>query len=340
MRKNVFSFVWANFFLRFYACIFFEPKMLRSVISIALISAAASSTRPYRWIAPEETPDEHISSLLGRTTFLPILPLKRYNSWAPLFISVQVEFPLEDLEPSSGVWLFLNPLGSDDVLWTTAFGPPAIPGIIHLDRSGRRKFRTEFTIGPPSEYKLIDGMMGVNRRSRFVSQYPAFAIDRIGGAIVLGASAIHHVCDGRIVTAALIDSEFWDMHGKLNGREVVLRVGLGSKSASSSLEVPSAVLNEYIASLNRDTSITPRGIDITHGCDDGIVLPELTIELSGSFFTVPMMEYLFFGDDGSCEVRIVESKWEENVFVLGRWFLRSNYAVQFNHHDAVFKICY
>jgi hypothetical protein len=334
-----------EFFLRFFACTFFEPKMRRSVISIALISAAAASTRLtrlYRWIAPEETPDEHISSLPGRTTFLPILPLKRYSSWAPPFIPVQIEFPLEDLELRSGVWLFLNPLGSEDVLWSTAFGPPAsqIPGIIDLDRSGRRKFPTEFTIGPPSEYKWIDGIMGANRRSSFVSNFPAFAIDRIGGAIVLGASAIHHVCDARIVTAALIDSEFWDMHGKLNGQEIVLRVGLGSKSASSSMEVPSAVFNEYIASLNRQTSITPRGIDITHGCDDGIVLPELTIELNGAFFTVPMMEYLFFGDDGSCEVRIVETKWEENVFVLGQWFLRSNYAVQFNDHDAIFKICY
>lgn len=321
--------------------------MVRSVITIALISAAAASThitRLYRWIVPEETPtdrDTSIWSLPGRSYFLPTLPLKRYSSWAPLFIAVQVEFPLADLELRSGVWLFLNPLGSEDVLWSTAFGPQAsqIPAIIDLDRSGRRKFRTEVTIGPPSEYKYIDGIMGANRKSSFVTNFPAFAIDRIGGAIVLGASAIHRLCVARIVTADLIDSEFWDMHGKLNGQEIVLRVGFGSKSASSSLELPSAVFNEYIASIGHETSITSRGIDITHGCDDGIVLPELTIELGGAFFAVPIMEYLFFGDDGSCEVRMVESKWE-NVFVLGQWFLRSNFAVQFNHHDEVLKICY
>jgi hypothetical protein len=316
------------------------------LILFALIAGVPSSfTGLYRRVSPEETPYDGRWSHFGRSaSFLPTLPLKYSPSWAhPVIpVRIQIEYPLEDLELFPGVWLFFDFLGSQDILWTPAVLDPPVPrirGIIHLDWSGLRKFRTEFVIGPKGEYdESINGQMGGNRRSRFVSQYPAFAIDRIGGAIVLGATAIHRICDGRMVTAAVIDSEFWDMHGKLNGREVVLRVGFGSQRAGK-LELPSAVFAAYIASISRDISFTSRGIEITNGCDDEFVPPGLILKLRGALMIVPMMSYMFIDDDGSCELRIAENT-RDDIFVLGQWFWSSIKAAQFNDHDEVFKICY
>lgn len=205
----------------------------------------------------------------------------------------------------------------------TASGIDSIDDRITGDVSRIRLTPSESFIpryGPSSRFFAV---VGANRNSAWVNRFPVFTITT-DELIVGGLEGIDWI------SADLIESDQWMFTGSVGTHPVVMTI----KSTVEGLEVPSEVYNEIVRRVFAEDSIfSARNLSFDGPCEKRF--PIVSFTMGSAILTVPLKK-ISNSISGRCYVQIRVN--QDNLFVLGTWFIEMVNAVQFDHTQSRIRV--
>jgi hypothetical protein len=175
--------------------------------------------------------------------------------------------------------------------------------------------------GPSSRFLTV---VGANRNSAWVNQFPVFTITF--DELIVGEL-------GRFdwISADLIESDQWMFTGSVWAS---LPVVMTIKSAVEGLEVPSEVYNEIVRRFfGEDVVFSVRELSFDGPCEKRF--PNVSFTMGLATLTVPLKKISNF-ISGRCYVQIRVN--QDNLFVLGTWFIEMVNAVQLDHRQSRVRV--